>query len=81
MYFEREATNKTTVHSKYNYAYDSNKDKHFDKRKDEVAFLICFLFDCSVFTDKWCVHNRLLNANLFSFLHMNGNYRNNDIYG
>jgi hypothetical protein len=36
------------VHSKY-YAYDSNYNKRFDKTKNEVALLICFLFDRSVF--------------------------------
>jgi hypothetical protein len=39
------ATNKITVHSKYNYAYDSKQDKRFDKTKDEVALLLCSLFD------------------------------------
>jgi hypothetical protein len=40
------AINKTVQWSyKHNYQYDSNQDKRFDKTKDEVAFLICFLFD------------------------------------
>jgi hypothetical protein len=28
-----------------NYSYDSNQNKRFDKTKDAVALLICFLFD------------------------------------
>jgi hypothetical protein len=27
------------------YRYDSNQDKRFNKTKDEVTLLICFLFD------------------------------------
>jgi hypothetical protein len=39
------------VHSKYNYAYDLNQDKRFDKTKDELALLIYFLFDHLVHRD------------------------------
>jgi hypothetical protein len=47
-FFERWATNKTTVYRKYNYRY-LNQDKRLDKTKDEVAVLIGFLFDHLVF--------------------------------
>jgi hypothetical protein len=37
------------VHSKYTYAYVLILDELFDKAKDEVALLVCFLFDHSVY--------------------------------
>jgi hypothetical protein len=33
------------VHKKHNYKDNPKDDKRFDKSKDEVALLICFLFD------------------------------------
>jgi hypothetical protein len=44
-FFERQATNKTTMYSKYTHVYDQAKKRRFDKIKDEVALLIYFLVD------------------------------------